>query len=502
MQRPNFIIFMTDHQRADTIAPMCKAKTPNTEKFFKRAVAFTEAYCPAPHCCPSRATFFSGLYPSEHGIWNNVMNSATLSTRLYDNVHLFSEDLKEAGYDLFFTGKWHVSREQSPDDFGFEILDPGNNYPWAKQAGENVPKSRDWDRFKNAKRIDTETDERGDGEIIRPGYKRYRQYGEAANPYNDGDKTRRAVEKLESLPDDARKPFCMYVGSLGPHDPYDAPQRFLDMYPLDEITLPESFSDDMSDKPALYRRTRQRYDQLTPEEHKKSVRHYLALCSYEDYLFGQLLDAVEKKGLQDSTVIIYVSDHGDYVGSHGLWAKGLPCFKEAYNVCSMIGGAGIVNPGREERSLVSLADYAPTILELAGVKTDRAFTGASLVPFLKNETPADWRTEMYTQTNGNEILGTQRAVFDKDWKFVHNTFDFDELYNLKDDPHETVNLLHGLNPVDCKYTPIVKKMQTKLWEFAYQRKDANVGDYIMTALASFGPGVADFARLDANADGR
>ena len=82
----------------------------------------------------------------------------------------------------------------------------------------------------------------------------------------------------------------------------------------------------MLDKPVLYRRTKERYDQLPPEEQRECVRRFYAFCSYEDALFGKLLDALEQTGLDRNTIVIYCSDHGDYIGSHGLWAKGLPCF--------------------------------------------------------------------------------------------------------------------------------------------------------------------------------
>ena len=91
MARPNFLIFLTDHQRGDTILPNSRVITPNIDRFRQRAVTFTQAYCPAPHCCPSRATFFTGLYPSQHGVWNNVGVSNTLSRGLFDGVRTFRD---------------------------------------------------------------------------------------------------------------------------------------------------------------------------------------------------------------------------------------------------------------------------------------------------------------------------------------------------------------------------------------------------------------------------
>lgn len=122
MKQPNIIVFMTDHQRGDTVLPGSPVITPNLDRFREQAVTFSNSWCPSPHCCPSRATFFSGLYPSEHGIWNNVDVSNALSHHLFDDVRLFSEDLADAGYRLNFSGKWHVSSERGPDSYGFELL--------------------------------------------------------------------------------------------------------------------------------------------------------------------------------------------------------------------------------------------------------------------------------------------------------------------------------------------------------------------------------------------
>jgi len=90
MQRPNILVFMTDQQRADTIPPYSRARMPNLERFCSDGVVFTQAFCPSPHCCPSRATFFTGLYPSQHGVWNNVDVPNTLSRGLHEGVRLWS----------------------------------------------------------------------------------------------------------------------------------------------------------------------------------------------------------------------------------------------------------------------------------------------------------------------------------------------------------------------------------------------------------------------------
>lgn len=482
VRRPNILIFMTDHQRGDMAPPFQRTKTPNLDRLFQEAVGFTKAYCPAPHCCPARATFFSGLYPSQHGVWNNVKVENALSRGLHDGVRLWSEDLAEAGYHMYYTGKWHVSIEEGPEDRGWKVTYGDGIYEKPK-GHRPAPAGVEWDSYKHMG-IPKAGQERREGEVLRIGYPEYLQYGEVENPFADGDKADSAIQAIRERKS-SEAPWCHYIGTLGPHDPYVVPKRFLEMFDLRDIELPASFYDDMRDKPNLYRRTKDRYSQLSELEHRKSIQHYLAFCAYEDDLFGRVLEALEEKGELEDTVIIYLSDHGDYMGEHGLWAKGLPCFHGAYHIPLLIRWPqGIANPGRVVEDFVSLADFAPTILEMAGISPERQFAGKSLVPFLKGEKPAGWRDAVFTQTNGNELYGIQRSVMTAEWKYVYNGFDYDELYHLQEDPDEMHNLIQ-----EPEYQPVVRQMCEKLWQFAYDHGDVCVNPYIMVAHAPYGPGI-------------
>ncbi len=473
---------MTDQQVGTTISVGSKAIMPNIDKFRKESLEFTNAACTAPHCCPSRASFFTGLYPTEHGVWNNVEVPNALSHGLFDNIVTFPEELKKAGYHNIFSGKWHVSSEEGPENRGFDVVLKEMVSNYGRNKHPNIPDARDWQVIYNEnEKMDTENTVRSKGQIIRPGYPEYFQYGVDEDPYGDLETVDKAIVAIEDYDEDA--PFFMYVGTLGPHDSYIPPQRFLDMYQDVTLELPESYKDTMLDKPALYRRTSQQFS-LPEEENLDSLKHYLAFCSYEDWLFGKLLEAVHKKGIAEDTTIIYMSDHGDYAGAHGLWAKGLPCFKEAYHICTMIGGAGVKARGTCNE-LVSITDLAPTILELCEVKSKQQFTGQSLCGFLEgNKNVSNWRTEHYTQTNGNEVYGIQRAVWNKKYKFVYNAFDFDELYDLENDPNELYNVADSI-----EFKPVIKEMWKKLWEFAKKHQDNCTCPYIMVSFAEYGPGI-------------
>jgi len=480
-KKPNFLIFMTDQQLGATQNRGSQAYMPNLERLKRRGVAFEHAYCTAPHCCPSRASFFTGLYPSEHGVWNNVDLAGAFSHGLYDGVKLFSEDLKEAGYQMYFSGKWHVSAQEGPEDRGFGsdifLTEARPSY----KTWENRPCMDEWKWFEEGRYI-KEMRERQEGEIFRLGFPEYRQYGVTEKPFDDSLVASRAAEWLEHM--DGDHPFCMYVGPVGPHNPYFVPQEYLDLYPEEEIRLPDSWEDEMFDKPNLYRRTRERFAQMGKSEQIRNLRHYLAFCSYEDALFGSLLDVLERRNLEEDTIVLYVSDHGDYAGAHGLWTKGLPCFEEAYHICSVMGYGGIKAEGSVVSQKISLVDYAPTFLELAGIDGKRSFSGFSLKPFLDGKVPKAWRSETYTQCNGNECYGLQRSIFTEKYHLVFNAFDYDELYDLEKDSECMRNVIR-----EPEYEEVIFELYRKLWEFAYKHKDALGQSYVTTALARFGPGI-------------
>lgn len=476
MIKPNILIFMTDHQRGDTVLPEHPAITPNLDKFTSEGVIFTRTYCPSPHCCPSRATFFSGLYPSGSGVWNNICNSQALSTGLKKGVKLWSEDLYKAGYKLYFSGKWHVSIEESPKDRGWQEL--------FVSAHTGAIHGESWEHYQRISQ-NPEPIQRKESEILRPGYGTYRLYGTSQDQGNNHDE-QAVKEALDILPKMTKEsdPWCLYIGTVAPHDPYVVPKRFLDMYDIHDIPLPNNYYDDMKDKPSIYRRMRNsRFGQLSEFEIRDGIRHFWAYCSYLDELFGKVLNTLDKTGASENTLVLYCSDHGDYCGEHGLFAKGIPCFQGAYGVPAVIRFPSFIkNPGRRVDEFVSLADFAPTFIELAGLNVDRHFSGDSLLAFLKDERPNNWRDEIHTQCNGVELYYTQRSVMTKEFKYVFNGFDFDELYDLRVDPYEIKNLSE-----DPSYEPVKRDMCKRMWKFAKREGDGATNGYITVGLAPYGP---------------
>jgi arylsulfatase A-like enzyme len=228
------------------------------------------------------------------------------------------------------------------------------------------------------------------------------------------------------------------------------------------------------------------WGQLTEREIREGIRHFWAQCTYLDELFGQLLGALDGSGQRDNTLVLYTSDHGDYCGDHGLFAKGIPAFRGAYHVPAIMRWPeGIRHPGRRVDEFVSLADFGPTFQEVSGLEPGRHLTGRSLAPFLRDEAPPDWPDEVHSQCNGVELYYTQRSVTTREFKYVYNCFDEDELYDLRADPDELRNVAAA-----PAYADVLRQMVRRMWRFACRENDAAINSYITVGLAPYGPAEA------------
>jgi arylsulfatase A-like enzyme len=515
--RPNILIFMPDQQQGQTVLPTYPCHTPNVDRFASEGVTFPNAFCPAPHCCPSRASFQTGLYPSEHGVFNNVSNAAAIHPNPYPNLQYFSTVLKRTGYQLAYSGKWHVGRDILPQDVGWTNLTPDHNgqtfTPGKPKFNEHKARAK-----KEAQSGQGAAPHRDSGEVVRPGWGNRQMYqtkpdvgSGAYEGLEDYEIIKTGVEGIRSLAS-GKQPWCLMVSNSGGHDLYDAPKKFVDLYKIEDVKLPANFRDSLEDKPRIYQRMRYQYwSQMSDDEVRQCIIHYWAKLSMQDALFGLLLAELEKTGQAENTMVIYVSDHGDYAGAHGLYAKGVPSFREAYNIpCVIRWPSAIKNPGRLVDALVSTTDFAPTILDAAGVPPSEVrMSGKSLLPWLRGESPADWREAVFSQLNGVELYYTQRIVMTKDYKYVYNGFDYDELYDLKQDPHEMVNLAFpdvklsralveegaGLSNVEDLPWPhlpghlndVRRDLIKKMWRFAYDHNDQIFDSYATTAMSPLGP---------------
>lgn len=478
--RPNILVFMNDQQQGATLDPSSPCRTPNAGRLAQEGLRFSRAYTVTAHCCPSRATFMTGLYPSQHGIHNNVLNDTAIHTSLNPGVTTFSEALRDSGYELAYSGKWHVCRDEEPKDRG-----------WTQYHATSVQGDWHgirWERYRRMARQPESDAPRRKGQLLRPGWGRYQLYGTRepapeSDPFVPGD-LETVRTGIRALGDLARggKPWCLFVGTVGPHDPYIIPEKYARMYDPDSVTLPASYSDNLLDKPRIYQRQRRFWSQLTEDEYREAIAHYWGYCTMQDDLLGMVLDALEETGQADNTLMIFTSDHGDYAGAHGLFMKGVAAFDECYRIPLVVRWPnGVREPGRVVDDFVTLADLAPTFTELAKTSLPKA-SGRSLAPFLGSLTPQDWPDAMHSQLDGVELYYTQRFVMTRDWKYIYNGFDFDELYDLREDPHCMRNLSS-----EPRHRSTIEEMCRRMWRRAYLEGDSICNPYPTVSMAPFGP---------------
>ncbi|NOZ23651.1 MAG: sulfatase-like hydrolase/transferase [Planctomycetes bacterium] len=478
---PNIVVFMSDQEQAQVVKKGHPCITPVAEKLAEEGILFDRCYTPTAHSCPARACYFTGLYPCHHGIYNNILTHTSIAGAINPGCRMFSENMREAGWNLGITGKWHCSRTENPEDRGWEDVAATST------ARGAVTPEEFWRKQKETAKPDSD-EPRKRGEIIMPGYGRRPIYGitdRNLEDYHDYQVVTKAIEAMERYAKED-KPFFVHCGPVSPHDAYVIPQKYADMYDATKIDLPPNYHDDLQDKPRIYQRHRkQLWSQLSDEEVKESIAHYWGFCTLVDDLRKMLYDAVDDLGIRDNTILIFMSDHGDYVGAHGLYCKGVPAFDEAVRVPFIARWPeGIENPGRVVDEFVTLCDFPPTFLEVAGLEQNKT-SGASMVPFFKSNEVDGWTQEFHTHFNGVELYYTQRSVMTKEYKYVFNGFDFDELYDLKKDPYEMKNLID-----DPDYEDIKRDMCKRMWKFSCKENDIIGNPYFTVALAPYGPKVA------------
>ena len=450
---------------------------PNVkDRIAGQGLRFDNGYTPTALCAPARASFFSGLYSTGHGMYNNYNSKTVMHTGLFPGVTLFSENLKRAGYSLSFIGKWHVSAEKNPADHGWDrpFIGPANQRkaPVPRPKGEELKERR----FHGLKRAAIVTQE---------GWPSFAVYGTRQGVLADmgnfkmGRQAIEEIKRLSKKPD----PWIIYVGMTDLHIPYTVVEPYASMYDPNDVPLPENYHDLMEDKPAIYRRMRQeRWSQLSERQIREAIAYYWGLCSMNDDIMGMLLDTLDEEDVAKNTLVLYTSDHGDQMGGHGVFLKGVFPFEESYNIPMAIRWPAVIEPGSVSSEFATLCDFAPTFCEMTGSEPMPHSHGRSLVPLFEGATPDDWPQTFFGQYNGTDYYYIQRIIRDRRYKYVFNGFDFDELYDLQEDPHEIKNLAADLNYEDVK-----RRLIAEMWRWHKKTDDIIDGPYPSVAIVPYGP---------------
>jgi len=426
-ERMNVLFLVSDDLNSwllgDTNRYAGKVVAPNLTKLARSGVKFERAYTAAPVCSPSRTAFFSGVAPWKSGHYHNTPG-AGISDPLNKSLSLAGA-FKKAGYTTLGYGKithgWD-QREQWDENIGHK-RDPAPPGAPLTSVGRG---EQDWGPIHLAE--------------------------EEMNDTIDAD---HAIEQLRKKHD---KPFFVAYGSFNPHMPWYVPQKYFDMFPPDEVTTPELKEDDLADIPAAgvkLTESKGKYVDAILEAgpHKEGVRAYLATTAYVDAQMGRVLDALEKSPCRDSTIVVFLTDHGFHLGEKHHWQKAT-LWEEATHCLLMFRVPGVTPAGGVSRRFVSLQDVYPTLVDLCGLDRPDYLDGRSLVPLLKDPDAA-WRSTAVTclTDKGTPERGYV-SIRNELGRYIRYGDGQEEFYDTTRDPHEWTNAIG--NP---EYAPVVSKLR-------------------------------------------
>ncbi len=467
--KPNILFIMTDQQRFDAMgAHGGQAITPNLDALAAAGLDFHQFFTQAPVCVPSRCNLFTGRYGHSHRVREN---NARLDPH---EAHLFKV-LKQEGYHLGYIEKNHLLEDAEFQNFDFVDI----------KEHRNAPERADYLAFKKAQ----------GGKLRTVGSWGSAAWHDFAPELTDAYISREsAVNFIESAPDD--RPFCLCVSFADPHAPHIAPRKFEAMYPLDEIDVPPEPPEGTLAQKAprfLIKQKAQGSLDAGEEDKKRYLAVYYSMISWVDENVGAILDALDARGLRENTIIVFTADHGDFNFHLNMCKKDLILLDHLLHVPFLLSWEGEIAPRVVDETFVEQVDVFPTLLELAGIDVPFGCQGKSLVPFIRAESNlhkdivhaeicppsyrnpyktydefiADW--EANHETPGHPLAWSapfnvpgdfNKMIRTPDYKYIWYADGFEELYDLRADPEEFVNLA-----LDDAYRGMCAEMKTRLLEW-------------------------------------
>jgi arylsulfatase A-like enzyme len=442
---PPNVLFIAIDDMNDWVSPLDgypgTVHTPNLERLAQRGMTFTNAHVPAVSCNPSRAALLTGVRPSTSGVYD--LRTIWYETPALRDVATLPAHFRANGYRTLGTGKIFHALSWLNGSYGVDQNDVDawdEFYPSLQQQmpearfPEGTVRSQDEEGYwlYEWERVAAGRGERPDIQV--PYYMDWAPFAEG-EPFADDRVTDWAVDQLGRERDE---PFFLAVGIFRPHIPWFAPQRFFDLYPLDEIRLPEpgDWREGLPEAGQRMGRERRVWHQWIEanDEWPKAVQGYLASISFADAQVGRLLDALDASGKADHTIVVLWSDHGFQLGERETWEK-FTLWEESTRVPFFVVAPGQVAMGGRSPRAVDLMDIYPTLLELAGLPSpSHDLEGASLMPWLQDPTLPRDRPAISTAASGQHTVRTDR------WRYIRYQDGSEELYDHDVDPEERVNL--------------------------------------------------------------
>lgn len=462
---PNIVFIITDQQRLDTIQAngFDYMETPHLDRLVNEGAYFENMYVTSPSCSPSRASLFTGVYPHTNGVFRNDEPWP----------YCWVQELADNGYRCVNVGKMHTMPIEA--SFGFHerhvVENKDRDHP-------NLPFYLDnWDKALRARKVNKPS---------RVSYSKQDNYEDSLGAFvweHDEDLHadvfvgQTACWWLERY--NGNEPFFLQIGLPGPHPPYDPTQEYLDKYINKDLPEPIIETTPESQPSALHALRKNHleggHDAIkhlkapTKKQTHKQRAHYYANVSMIDTQVGSIIDSLEKRNVLDNTVIIFTTDHGDCLNDHGHSQK-WNMYEQSVHIPAIVWSPKRIQPKQRFKELVSLMDFGPTILDLAGIKVPSWMEAKSFKGLLEGNdyTP---RTHIFSEHSDDLILTDTQfmtMIREKNWKLIHFV-DSDEgqLFDLDNDPQELDNLWNKI-----EFTNIKQELlnQILLWRIRSTRE--------------------------------
>lgn len=437
-RRPNILWICTDQQRYDTVRALGndRIRTPHIDGLIASGVALTQAYCQSPVCTPSRASFLTGRYPRTTRCRQN-------GQRIPATERLVPRILADHGYFCGLSGKLHLAScshgkvEERIDD-GYSV------FHWSHHPQPDWPENA-YTQWLQRRGVSWEQLYQG------PEH----QYVKEGIPAEYHQTTWCAEMAIEFIRQQARtgRPWLFSVNTFAPHHPFDPPAEYLARYRPQDMPLPKWRPGELDRKPLVQQIDHRgahgqpgmmAFNDLTPHDRQAITAAYYAMIEHIDHEVGRMLRALDETGQREETLVIFMSDHGEMLGDHGLYLKGPHFYDEAVRVPLVLSQPGRIASGLLSDALVELTDLAPTLLEHCGLAPEPQMQGRSLQSILNGTAdPSRHRESVYSEyhnawTHHRSYATMLRTRTEK--LVVHHGREPGELYDLAADPHEFDNL--------------------------------------------------------------
>lgn len=475
--RPNILLITSDQQHYDTLGVTNpRIKTPALDRLCREGTRFNRAYCNNPVCSPSRSTMITGMYPSQHGCW-------TIGVKLPEDVPTVGDAFQRLGYDSTLIGKAHFQ--------------PLNSQPGSESL-ESHPKMFDLDFWRNFhgpfygfNHIElhrNHADEYHVGQhyaiwMEERGLKNWRDYflswppkpkpAAGSTPYWEESRqfawdlpeefhytrwtAERTIARIEKNAQE-KKPFFLWASFADPHPPYLVPEPWASMYNPADMEPGTLEPGEIERWPSHFARTQQPNPDFSDfaetqwanhglhthlhdrEILKRQMAVYYGMISFMDQQIGRILDSLDRDGLAENTLIVFSTDHGHFLGQHGLIAKGPFHFEDLIRVPFIVRYPGRVPANRSDDSLQSLVDLAPTFLTAAGATPPGIMQGINQLDVWEGKSPSA-RDCVVVENRHQPTRVHLRTYVNGRYKLtVYRDRNEGELFDLHNDPHERRNL--------------------------------------------------------------